>query len=359
MDAHQLELAARDRLGPAVFDFFAGGADDEHTLAEAERAWQSWRLRPHVLRDVGDSSPRTELLGRTVTAPIAVAPMSFQRLAHQEGERATVAAASELGLPVTVSTFATVGLEELAAVAPDAVRWFQLYVHRDRGLTLDLVRRAEAAGYAALVVTVDVPVQGSRRRDERNRFALPEGIEPVNLAAPALGRGGARDAAGSALTAYAATQFDPTLTTEAIAWLVERTSLPVVVKGVLRGDDATAVVGAGAAGVAVSTHGGRQLDTVVASAQALPEVVEAVDGRAEVLVDGGVRRGTDVVKALALGADGVLVGRPVLWGLVTGGETGVREVLGDLVVETARALALCGVTAPSTVTRDLVTRPMV
>lgn len=357
MDSRDLEAAARERLDPMIFDYFAGGADDERTLTEAPLAWRHWRLRPHVLRDVSSANGRTRLLGRDVAAPIGVAPMAFQRLAHDDGERATVAAAAELGLPVTVSTFATVTLEELAAIAPDAVRWFQLYVHRDRGLTLDLVARAEAAGYAALILTVDVPVQGHRRRDEVNRFRLPTGLGPVNLAAATLADGpGTAGLDGSALAAYAARQFDPTLTVTDVAWLVERTSLPVVVKGIVRGDDAAAVVDAGAAAIGVSTHGGRQLDTLVASADALPEVAEAVDGRAEVLVDGGVRRGTDVVTALALGADAVLVGRPVLWGLATGGQAGVAHVLGELVAETERAMALCGVPSPEAVTADLVTR---
>lgn len=351
MDADALEAAARAGLDPMAYDYFAGGADDEQTLGEATTAWRRHRLRPHVLRDVGGVTTRTRLLDREVAAPLGVAPMSFQMLAHEEGERGTVAAAAALDLPVAVSTFATVALEELASLAPGGTRWFQLYVHRDRELTLELVRRAEAADYHALVLTVDVPVQGRRRRDEANRFRLPPGIGAANLTGPTA------DADGSALAAYAARQFDPGLTVADVEWLCDRTSLPVLVKGVLRGDDATAVVDAGAAAVGVSTHGGRQLDTAIASCDALPEVAAAVDGRAQVLVDGGIRRGTDVVKALALGADGVLVGRPVLWGLATGGQAGVTRVLDQLVEETERALALCGTPSPGEVDADLLVAP--
>ena len=229
-------------------------------------------------------------------------------------------------------------VEEVAAAAPEAARWFQVYVVRDRGWTAELVARAAAAGYRALVLTVDVPLLGNRLRDLRNQFRLPTGLEPAN--APPAGAARQRELAADVLAQ--AGQFDPGLTPETIGWLAERSGLPVVVKGVLRGDDAVACLEAGAAGVVVSNHGGRQLDTVVATADALAEVAAAVGDRAEVYVDGGVRRGTDVLKALALGARGVLVGRPVLWGLAVGGAAGVERVLSGLAGELRLAMALCG-----------------
>jgi 4-hydroxymandelate oxidase len=244
-------------------------------------------------------------------------------------------------------------VEEVALAAPEAVRWFQVYVVRDRGWTADLVARAAEAGYRALVLTVDVPLLGNRLRDLRNDFRLPTGLKPAN--APPAGAARQRELDVDVLAQ--AGQFDPALTPETIGWLAERSGLPVVVKGVLRGDDALACLDAGAAGVVVSNHGGRQLDTVVATADALAEVAAAVGGRAEVYVDGGVRRGTDVVKALALGARAVLVGRPVLWGLAVGGAAGVERVLSGLAGELRLAMALCGATGVGELSRDLVAGP--
>jgi isopentenyl diphosphate isomerase/L-lactate dehydrogenase-like FMN-dependent dehydrogenase len=241
-------------------------------------------------------------------------------------------------------------VEEVADAAPDAVRWFQVYVVRDRGWTAELVARAAAAGYRALVLTVDVPLLGTRLRDLRNDFRLPTGMAPAN--APPAGAARQRELAADVLAQ--AGQFDPGLTPDTIGWLAERSGLPVVVKGVLRGDDAVACLDAGAAAVVVSNHGGRQLDGVVATADALAEVAGAVGDRAEVYVDGGIRRGTDVVKALALGARAVLVGRPVLWGLAAGGAAGVDRVLSGLAGELRLAMALCGAVDVGDLTPDLI-----
>lgn len=334
-------------LKPDAWDYYSGGADDEVTLAESHPAWTRLRLRPHVLRDVSEVSTGTTVLGRPVTMPVLVAPMAYQRMAHDDGERATARAASRTGTIMVVSTLATVSLEEVAACTTDP-GWFQLYVHRDRGWTAELVGRAAAAGYCALVLTVDLPLLGHRRRDERNAFTLPPGLMMANVGAPVpIGE-------GSGLASYASAELDPSLTPDDIAWLAELSGLPVVVKGVLRGDDAGACVDAGAAGVVVSTHGGRQLDTAIATADALPEVVQAVAGGAEVYVDGGLRLGTDVLKALSLGARAVLLGRPVLWGLAVGGEQGVVDVLEQLRAELARAMALTGAPDLSALTTDLV-----
>jgi 4-hydroxymandelate oxidase len=342
LDLASLERRARERLDRSAYDYFAGGADDELTLAANPAAWARLRLRPHVLRDVGAVETSTTVLGAPVSIPILVGPVAYQRLAHPEGELATAAAAAAAGTLMVVSTQATVPLEEIAAVVP-APRWFQLYVYRDRGIAAGLVRRAAAVGYQAIVLTVDVPVPGNRERDKRNRFQLPPGMRLANLAVPEE----RVDVVG------VARHFDPTVTPEAIGWLREQSGLPVVVKGVLRGDDAAACLDAGAAAIVVSNHGGRQLDSAIATADALGEVVEAVAGRAEVYVDGGIRRGADVVKALALGARAVLLARPIVWGLATGGAKGVEAVLDGYREELERALALCGTPTLADITRDL------
>lgn len=348
MDLAELERQARECLDGATYDYYAGGADDEVSLADNIAAWRRLRLRHRVLRDVGTVSTATTLLGTRVAAPVVVAPVAYQRLAHDEGEAATARGAAAARALMVASTLATTSLEDTAAAAPEASRWFQLYVHRDRGRTRDLVVRAAEAGYRAIVLTADLPVLGHRRRDERNRFSLPAGMGLANI-------GGALvpEVEGSGLAAYAGAELDPSVTFDDLEWLRGLSELPLVVKGVVRGDDAARCVDAGAAAVAVSNHGGRQLDSTVAPADALPEVLAAVDGRAEVYVDGGVRTGTDVVKALALGARAVMVGRPVLWGLATGGADGVEAVLDGLRDETARALALCGASAVDEVDGDL------
>jgi 4-hydroxymandelate oxidase len=350
LDLAALEAEARSRLDPGVYDYIAGGADAELTLADNLAAWSRLRLRPRVLRDVTQVSTATTLLGSQVPTPLLVAPMAYHRMAHPDGEAGSAAGAAAAGAPYICSTQATMSVEEVADAAPDAVRWFQVYVVRDRGWTAELVARAAAAGFRALVLTVDVPLLGNRLRDLRNDFRLPTGMAPAN--APPAGAARQRELAVDVLAQ--AGQFDPGLTPETVGWLAERSGLPVVVKGVLRGDDALACLDAGAAGVVVSNHGGRQLDGVVATADALAEVAAAVGDRAEVYVDGGVRRGTDVVKALALGARAVLVGRPVLWGLAAGGPAGVERVLSGLAGELRLAMALCGAVSVGNLTSDLI-----
>ena len=352
MDPDELQARARGLLTDSAYDYYAGGSDDEVTLGESRQAWSRLRLRPHVLRNVAAVSTATTVLGRPVALPVLVAPMAYQRMAHDDGERATARAAGRAGTTMVVSTLATVALEQVAESLPDqAGGWFQLYVHRDRGWTAELVRRAVAVGYSAIVLTVDLPVLGLRRRDERNDFTLPQGMAMANVGAPVP------SGLGSGLGTYASAELDPSLTPADIGWLREVSGLPVVVKGVLRGDDAMICVQAGASAVAVSTHGGRQLDTVLATADALAEVVDAVAGTAEVYVDGGVRLGTDVLKAVALGARAVLLGRPVLWGLAVDGEQGVVDVLERLRAELARAMALCGAASLAELDRDLIAAP--
>ncbi len=353
LDLAALEAEARARLELGVYDYIAGGADAELTLADNRTAWSRLRLRPHVLRDVTEVSTATTLLGRQVPTPLLVAPMAYHRMVHPDGEAASAAGAAAAGVPYVCSTQATLSVEEVADAAPDAVRWFQVYVVRDRGWTAELVARAAAAGYRALVLTVDVPLLGNRLRDLRNDFRLPTGMAPAN--APPAGAARQRELADDVLAQ--AGQFDPGLTLDVIGWLAERSGLPVVVKGVLRGDDAVACLDAGAAAVVVSNHGGRQLDGVIPTPDALAEVAAAAGDRAEVYADGGIRRGTDVVKALALGARAVLVGRPVLWGLAAGGAAGVERVLSGLAGEFQLDMALCGAADLGQLTPDLVAGP--
>ena len=353
MEPEELEAAARERLSPMAYDYVAGGAESEATLRANVRAWEAWQLRPHVLRDVSRVATTTTVLGSEVRSPVLVAPTAYHRLAHEAGEAATVRAAHRAGSLAVVSTLATTSLEDVADACPDAERWFQLYVFDDRGYAGELIDRAAAAGYRALVLTVDAPILGHRPRDERNAFRLPPGMAMANL--PADLTDGVTDDPGSGLAALF-TEHDRSLTFSDLAWIRERAGLPLVVKGVHRGDDAARCLDAGADAVVVSNHGGRQLDRAVPTAEALPEVVEAVDGRAEVYVDGGVRRGTDVMTALALGARAVLVGRPVLWGLAVDGEDGVVSVLEGLASQLERSMTLAGITDVRDVPRDLVRR---
>ncbi|SCX49966.1 4-hydroxymandelate oxidase [Klenkia marina] len=347
LDLDDLETRARSALPAEVFDYYAGGADAEVTLGEAPQAWRSWRLRPRVLRGVDHADLTTTLLGTPAATPVGVAPWAYQGMAHPDGELATARAAAGAGALLTVSTSATHTVEEVASASAGAPAWFQLYRQHSPVHTDDLARRAGAAGYRALVLTVDLPVLGRRRRDLRNDFALPAGLRMANQPAP----GGAPAEPG------------PPWTAADIGRFADLSGLPVVVKGVLRGDDALACVRAGASAVWVSTHGGRQVDLVVPSAHALPEVVDAVLGEpgpdgadVEVYVDGGVRSGTDALVALALGARAVFVGRPTVWGLATGGAAGVRAVLDGLSAELAHAMLLCGVASPADAGPDLLVR---
>ena len=347
MDLAGLQAQAREKLDPLVYDYYSGGADEESTLSDNVAAWQRYRLRPRVLRDVSAVDISTTVLGTKVSMPVLVAPTGYHMLADPDGEKATSRGTAAAGTLMTVSTLATVSLEEVAAAAPGSPRWFQLYIHTDRQLSESVVRRAVAAGYQALVLTVDLPVVGNRRKDDDRNFTLPDGMTMANFEqdVPSVD--------GSGLSAFADSSLDPSLTFSAIGWLKDLSGLPVLVKGVLRDDDAAAAVEAGAAGIIVSNHGGRQLDTAVATADALSEIVDGVGDRCEVFVDGGIRLGTDVVKALAKGAKAVLVGRPVLWGLATGGAEGVEAVLAGFAEEVERAMTLCGARSVDEIDRSL------
>ena len=371
----EFEEAARARLPKLAYDYYAGGSYDELTLADNQAAFRRRRLVYRVLRDLTGRTLATTVLGQPVSLPVLVAPTAFHRLAHEEGEVATARVAAAQGTVMTLSTLSTCRVEDVCAAC--AAVWFQLYVYRDRGATRALVERAEAAGCKALVLTVDAQLWGRRERDVRNRFALPPDMSLVNFSgepeasrhvageAPDRGRvpgnltgsGMARlpdVPTGSGLAAYVGSLFDPALTWRDLDWLAGITRLPVVVKGIVHPDDGRLAVEHGASAVVVSNHGGRQLDTAIATLDALPAVAEAIDGRAEVLLDGGVRRGTDVIKALALGARAVLVGRPVLWGLAVAGQRGVELVLERLRDELDVALGLCGCGSPGEVEPGLI-----
>jgi isopentenyl diphosphate isomerase/L-lactate dehydrogenase-like FMN-dependent dehydrogenase len=336
------EREAARMLDPGAFGYFAGGTGDEFTLRDNVEAFSRWQLRPRVLVDVSEVTTATTVLGREVSMPLLVAPTAFQRLAHPDGELATAGAAAATGTVMCQSTLSSVTPGELAAAAPDARLWFQLYWSRDRGFTSDLLARVVEAGFEAVVFTVDFPAAGRRERDLRAAFTLPDDLATPNIPA-SLQRQDFHAALGQIV--------DTTLTWRDLEWLRETCSLPVLLKGILSAEDALLAAEHGAAGVIVSNHGGRQLDGVSASLDALPEVVEAVGGRLEVLMDGGVRRGTDVLKALALGARAALVGRSVIWGLAVGGQEGARDVLELLRAEVALGLTLLGCRSPGEVTR--------
>ncbi|MSP62584.1 MAG: alpha-hydroxy-acid oxidizing protein [Myxococcales bacterium] len=345
----EFERAARDRLPAMAYDYFRSGADDERTLADNVAAFSRYAIWPRVLRDVARRDLAVELLGCAASSPILIAPTAYHGLAHPDREPATARGAATAGTILVVSTLANTRIEEIAAAAPGP-KWFQLYVHRDRGMTRALIERAAAAGYLALVLTVDTPLLGRRLADERNGFALPPGLEMANLVDGNEGSG----AGGSALAGWFAARHDASLGWSDLAWLRSVTDLPIVLKGILRADDAARAVAEGVAGIIVSNHGGRQLDGAPATLDALPSVAEAVAGRCALLVDGGIRRGTDILIALALGAQAVLVGRPVLWGLAVAGEHGVARVLDLLRDELSRAMALAGCPDLASISRDLV-----
>ncbi len=355
VNLYDFEIRARGRLTEMAYAYYASGANDEITLRENHDAYDRIALRYHVLRDVSQRDLSITVLGEPASMPVLVAPMAFQGMAHPDGEVATARAAATAGTIMVLSTLSNASVEEVAA-ATTAPLWFQLYVYRDRGATHELVQRVEAAGYRALVLTVDAPVLGRRETDVRNRFQLPAGLTAKNLI-PAGKERLPDGAADSGLSVYFASMLDPSLSWTDVEWLRSITSLPVIVKGIVRGDDAARAVDRGAAGIVVSNHGGRQLDTAPAAIEVLAEVVKAVDGRAEVLVDGGIRRGTDVIKALALGARAVMLGRPVLWGLAVGGEAGVSTVLSLLRAELDTAMALCGCPSVDAIGPDLLRLP--
>lgn len=333
------EALARTRLDDQAWAYFSGGAADELTLRANRSAWDGLRLLPRVLQPLNGGHTRVELLGRTLTHPLLVAPVAYQRMAHADGEIAMAHAAASQGAGLVLSTQASVSLEAVAgafgAYTERGPLWFQLYLQHDKGFTRELVQRAEAAGYEALVLTVDAPVNGARDRERRAGFKLPAGVSAVNLAQLAAHAANTGSSLFDSLPAHAPTWAD-------VQWLQETTRLPVLLKGVLHPADARQAAALRVAALIVSNHGGRTLDTTPATAAVLPRIAAAVNGDLPLLVDGGIRRGTDVLKAVALGARAVLVGRPCVYGLANAGAIGVAHVLRLLRDELEIAMALCG-----------------
>ncbi|KDO50494.1 hypothetical protein CISIN_1g017492mg [Citrus sinensis] len=342
----EYEAIAKEKLPKMVFDYYASGAEDQWTLQENRNAFSRILFRPRILIDVSKIDMNTTVLGFKISMPIMIAPTAMQKMAHPEGEYATARAASAAGTIMTLSSWSTSSVEEVASTGP-GIRFFQLYVYKDRNVVAQLVRRAERAGFKAIALTVDTPRLGRREADIKNRFTLPPFLTLKNFQGLDLGK--MDEANDSGLAAYVAGQIDRSLSWK---WLQTITKLPILVKGVLTAEDARIAVQAGAAGIIVSNHGARQLDYVPATIMALEEVVKATQGRIPVFLDGGVRRGTDVFKALALGASGIFIGRPVVYSLAAEGEKGVRRVLEMLREEFELAMALSGCRSLKEITRD-------
>ncbi|NXK63466.1 HAOX2 oxidase, partial [Sylvietta virens] len=322
------EAYAKKYLPKIAWDYFAAGADDCTTRDENILAYKRIRFRPRMLRDVSVMDIRTKILGSEISFPVGIAPTGFHQLAWPDGEKSTARAARAMNTCYIASTYSTCTLEEISAAAPGGLRWFQLYIHRNRAASQQLVRRAEASGFQGLVLTVDLPYAGKRRDDVRNGFRLPPHMKVKNLE--------------RAFEVCKMSPLDPSVTWNDIYWLRSLTCLPIIIKGILTREDAELAVGHGVQGIIVSNHGGRQLDEGPATIDALVEVVEAVRGRVEVYVDGGIRKGSDVLKALALGAKCVFIGRPALWGLAYKGEEGLQDVLRILQDEFRLSMALAG-----------------
>uniref|UniRef100_A0A0D6QUI1 (S)-2-hydroxy-acid oxidase n=1 Tax=Araucaria cunninghamii TaxID=56994 RepID=A0A0D6QUI1_ARACU len=337
---------ARSVLPKMIYDFYAGGAEDEWTLRDNIAAFQRIRLRPRILVDVSQVDLSTTILGFKISAPIMVAPTAMHKLAHPEGELATARGAAAAGTIMVLSFSSTSTVEEVAGTC-DAVRFFQLYIYKNRSISALIAQRAERAGYKAIVLTADTPKLGRREADIRNKLVVPnlkilEGLISVDIDSEE----------GSGLASYASKTLDSSFSWKDIKWLQSITHLPILIKGILTAEDAELAIQAGAAGIIVSNHGARQLDFAPATITVLEEVVHAVRGRVPVLFDGGIRRGTDVFKALALGAQAVLVGRPIIFGLAVEGERGVKKVLDMLHDELELAMSLSGCCSVKDITRS-------
>jgi L-lactate dehydrogenase (cytochrome) len=372
-----LRAIARRRLPRGVFDYIDGGADDERTMAANAAAFAAVTFRPRVLRDVGEVDPSTTLLGRPLPLPLVLAPTGFTRIAHPDGELAVARAAARAGLPYTLSTLSTRSIEEVAG-AGTGPKWFQVYVWRDRGLVKEMIGRAATAGYEALVLTVDTAVLGRRERDVRRGFSLPPKIglstlvdgalhpgwtwrflrsDPIRFANVGDSAGVGDGSTAVTLSEYVNTQFDPGLSWRDVEWMRSVWAGPLVIKGVQTVDDARLAADAGVEAIALSNHGGRQLDSAPATLDLVAPVADAVGDRLEIICDGGVRRGSDIVKAVALGARACMAGRAYLYGLGAAGERGVDHVLGLLEADLRRTMALVGASSVAELGRELVELP--
>ena len=345
------ENLAKEKLTQMAYDYYSSGANDEITLRENIDAYKRIFLKYRVLVDVSSIDMSTEVLGQKISMPLMIAPTAFHKMAHAGGESAVAKAAGSAGTIMILSTLSNTDVEEVVKASAGPV-WFQLYVYKDREVTKELVRRAESAGCKAIVLTVDAPFLGTRERDVRNNFTLPDGLSVKNLLP--VEKGNLPESNESNLSGYVQEHLDPSLSWKDVEWLRSVTKLPVLIKGIACKEDALVAVEHGAAGIVVSNHGGRQLDTCRATIDVLPEVADAVRGKTEILLDGGIRRGTDILKAVALGAKAVLIGRPVIWGLSADGENGVKSVLGIFKKEFHLAMALCGCDSVSKISREYI-----
>ncbi|KAK1324471.1 Peroxisomal (S)-2-hydroxy-acid oxidase GLO1 [Acorus calamus] len=345
----EYEAIAKEKLPKMVYDYYASGAEDQWSLKENRNAFSRILFRPRILIDVTKIDMTTTVLGYKISMPIMVAPTAFQKMAHPDGEYATARAASAAGTIMTLSSWATSSVEEVASTGP-GIRFFQLYVYKDRNVVEQLVRRAERAGFKAIALTVDTPRLGRREADIKNRFTLPPHLTLKNFDGLNLGKMDKSNDSG--LASYVAGQIDRSLSWKDVKWLQTITTMPILVKGVMTAEDTRLAIQSGAAGIIVSNHGARQLDYVQATISCLEEVVKAAQGRVPVFLDGGVRRGTDVFKAMALGASGIFIGRPVVFSLAAEGELGVRKVLQMLREEFELTMALSGCRSLSEITRN-------
>jgi 4-hydroxymandelate oxidase len=350
------EHAARS-LPKEVYEFLAGGSCDEYSIKANLKAFRRIELRPRVLVDVSRVDMTCTILGKTLVSPMIVAPMAFQKLAHPEGELAMARAAAASQIGYSLSLNATQSIEDVAKTAPglpNRTNWFQLYVLEDRGLTKEIIERAFAAGHNGLIITTDRPVRGKRDRDIKNGFHIPKEMKPGNLPG---GFAAGNTPVGGAFSGDDGTQtIDPSLSWRHLDWIRSVSKMPLILKGILHPLDAAKAVDSGVDAIIVSNHGARNLDGVIPPIEALGEVVDAVNGRAEIVVDGGIRRGTDILKALALGARAVLIGRPLLWGLAVSGETGVKQVIDILNEELRIAMSLTGCASLAGIKPDILYR---
>lgn len=351
LSVSDFEKLAKEKLSQAAYDYYSSGANEEITLRENCDAYKRVLLKYRVLSDVSKRQLSTEVLGQKISMPLMIAPTAFHKMANEFGEVAVAKAATKAGTIMILSTLSNSSVEEVTAASEGNI-WFQLYVFKDREVTVNLIKRVENAGCKALVLTVDAPLLGLRERDVRNKFNLPEGFTVKNLEPYYKEKLSVNHDSG--IAGYFAENLDPSLNWKDIEWLKSNTNLPIVIKGIGCKEDALLAVQYGADGIVVSNHGGRQLDTCRATIDVLPEVADAVSGKIEILLDGGIRRGTDILKALALGAKAVLTGRPVLWGLAADGENGVSSVLNILRNEFDLAMTLCGCDSVNKISKDLI-----
>ncbi|GAM23570.1 hypothetical protein SAMD00019534_067450 [Acytostelium subglobosum LB1] len=351
LNVDEFKQTAEKSLPRMVYDYYASGSDSQVTLSENENYYKNIKLMPRGMIDVSRIDLKTSVLGVDLSSPIMIAPTAMQCMAHPRGELETYTAAKNLGSHMTLSSIATTSVEELSEHANGNPGWFQLYVFKERSVTINLVKRAEKSGFKALVVTVDTPFLGRREADFRNDFSLPHGLLLKNFADLPLNK------VQGGLNKYIGSMVDSSLTWTDITWLRTITKLPILVKGIMSPEDAHIAVQNGVDGIIVSNHGARQLDTCPSTIEVLPHIVRAVNGRVPVLVDGGVRRGTDVLKALALGAKAVMIGRPVLWGLATAGHEGIERVMTLLSEELRLAMAFTGVTTVSAINSSIIWNP--